>query len=78
MKQLVYATPVNTIEELTARVTQVPENIRSNLLHMMLVRTQDSMARRPQACIDNAGTHFENLLYILIIIINEVNLCVLT
>jgi hypothetical protein len=40
MKQLVYATPVNTIEEPTARVTQVPENIRSNL-HMMLVRTQD-------------------------------------
>jgi hypothetical protein len=27
MKQLVYATPVNTIEELTARVTQVTENI---------------------------------------------------
>jgi hypothetical protein len=56
----VYATPVNTIEELTARVTQVTENIRAN--PMTLVHRQEFLARRAQACIDNAGRHFENLL----------------
>jgi hypothetical protein len=56
----VYATPVNTTEELTARVTQVTENIRAN--PMMLVHRQEFLARRAQACIDNAGRHFENLL----------------
>jgi uncharacterized protein involved in tellurium resistance len=61
MKQLlVYATPVNTIEDLTARVTQVTKNIPANPL--IRVRTRESMARRAQSCIDNAGRHFENLL----------------
>lgn len=60
MKQLVYATPVNTIDELRQRVNNVAEIIRQN--PEMILRTQTSMARRIQACIDNNGHHFEQLL----------------
>jgi hypothetical protein len=51
LKQIVYETPVNTVEELTA------ESIRRN--SDML---EASMARRAQACIDNGGRHFEHLI----------------
>jgi hypothetical protein len=60
LKQIVYETPVNTIEELTVRVNNAAESIRRN--SDMLVRTQVSMARRAQACIDNGGHHFEHLI----------------
>lgn len=60
MKQLVYATPVNTIEELTERVNAVAVIIRQN--PEMISRTHVSMARRIQACIDNEGHHFEHFL----------------
>jgi hypothetical protein len=56
----VYETPVNTVEELTVRVNNAAESIRRN--SDMLVRTQASMARRAQACIDNGGRHFEDLI----------------
>jgi hypothetical protein len=60
LKQIVYETPVNTIEELTVRVNNAAESNRRN--SDMLVRTQVSMARRAQACIDNGGRHFEHLI----------------
>jgi hypothetical protein len=46
--------PVNTIEELTARVMQTAENIREN--PEMLVRRQASLVRRTRACMNNQGT----------------------
>jgi hypothetical protein len=52
--------PVNTIEELTARVMQTAENIREN--PEMLVRTQASLVRRTQVCMNNEGRRFEHLL----------------
>jgi hypothetical protein len=52
--------PVNIIEELTARVIQTAENIREN--PEMSVRTQASLVRRTQACMNNEGRHFEHLL----------------
>jgi hypothetical protein len=60
LKQIVYETPVNTVEELTVRVNNAAESIRRN--SDMLVRTQASMARRAQAYIDNGGRHFEHLI----------------
>jgi hypothetical protein len=47
LKQIVYETPINTVEELTVRVNNAAESIRRN--SDMLVRTQASMARRAQA-----------------------------
>jgi hypothetical protein len=44
LNQIVYETPVNTVEELTVRVNNAAESIRRN--SDMLVRTQASMARR--------------------------------
>jgi hypothetical protein len=52
--------PVNTTEGLTARVMQTAENIREN--PEMLVRTQASLVRRTQACMNNEGRRFEHLL----------------
>jgi hypothetical protein len=51
--------PVSTIDELAARVMQTAENIREN--PEMLVRTQASLVRRTQACMNNEGRHFEHL-----------------
>jgi hypothetical protein len=56
----VYETSVNTVEELTIRVNNAAESIRQN--SNMLVRTQASMVRRAQACIDNGGRHLEHLI----------------
>jgi hypothetical protein len=42
LKQIVYETPLNTVEELTVRVNNAAESIGQN--SDMLVRTQPSMA----------------------------------
>lgn len=60
MKQLVYATPVNSVEELTQRIFNVAAAIRAN--QNMLRRVQGSLIRRARACIENDGRHFEQLL----------------
>lgn len=60
MKQLVYSTPVHTQEELRARVENAAEAIRNN--RDMLSRVRDSITRRAQACLNNNGMHFEQLL----------------
>jgi hypothetical protein len=52
--------PINTTEELTARVMQTAENIRGN--PEMLVKTEASLVRRTQACMNNESRHFEHLL----------------
>jgi hypothetical protein len=54
MKQLVYVTPVNSIEELQLRVQNAAQEI------LDLVRL--SWVRRAEACIANGGRHFEQLL----------------
>jgi hypothetical protein len=60
MKQLVYATPVNTIEELELRVQNAAQEIRQT--RGILNRVRLSWARRAEACIANGGRHFEQLL----------------
>jgi hypothetical protein len=57
LRQIVYETPVNTVEELTVRVNNAAESVGRN--SDMLVRTQASMTQRAQVCIDNGGRHFE-------------------
>jgi hypothetical protein len=60
MKQLVYATPVDTIEELRNRIEDVAAEIKGNA--EMIMRTQQSLIRRAHACVRNGGRHFEALL----------------
>lgn len=60
MKQLVYATPVNSVEELTNRIHDVAAAIRAN--PDMIRRSQQSLIRRARACIANGGRQFEQLL----------------
>ena len=60
MKQLVYAAPINSIEELTNRIHDVAATIRVN--PDMIRRAQESLIRRARACIANDGRHFEQFL----------------
>ncbi|KAJ3666078.1 hypothetical protein Zmor_001533 [Zophobas morio] len=60
MKQVVYQTPVNTMQELTNRIQNVAAQIRNN--PDMVRRTQQSLIQRAEACVQNRGRHFENLL----------------
>jgi hypothetical protein len=60
MKQLIYETPINTIEELKNRIEIVAAEIREN--PEIIMRTQQSMVRRAEACVRNGGHHFEVLL----------------
>lgn len=60
MKQLVYATPVDTVEELRLRVENAAQTIRD--MPGVFGRVQGSWLRRARACIDNASRHFEQFL----------------
>lgn len=60
MKQLVYATPVNSIEELRVRIENAAETIRQD--PEMLNRVRDNVTKRAEACIANGGQHFEQVL----------------
>lgn len=60
LKQLVYATPVNTVEELERRVNNAALQIGQN--HQLMNSIQDNWIRRANACILNGGRHFEHLL----------------
>jgi hypothetical protein len=58
LKQIVYETPVNTVEELTVRVNNAAESIRQN--SDMLVRSEHSSfygSKGTRARIDNGGRH---------------------
>ncbi|KAJ8936816.1 hypothetical protein NQ318_015283 [Aromia moschata] len=60
MKQLVYSEPVNSIEDLTARIRAAAETIRED--PTVFGRVRASLERRARACIDNNGLQFQHLL----------------
>lgn len=60
LKQLVYATPVDSVEELVDRIENAAQTIRQN--PAVLSRVQESLIRRARACLDNNGLHFEQFL----------------
>ncbi|GFW55852.1 transposase-like protein [Trichonephila clavipes] len=60
MKSLVYETPVNSAEELVARISAAAGEIRKT--PEMLSNVRRSMKRRCEACITCGGRQFEHLL----------------
>lgn len=60
MKQKVYFNPVNTREELSARIREAAEEIRAN--PEVLSRATQQVGIRTTACLLNRGGHFEQLL----------------
>ncbi|GFU30707.1 uncharacterized protein TNCV_1444311 [Trichonephila clavipes] len=60
MKSLVYETPVNSAEELVARISVAAGEIGNTL--EILSNDRRSMKRRCEACITCGGHHFEHLL----------------
>ena len=60
MKQLIYVSPINTREELLARVTEAVETIHNN--SAIVSRAVSSLICRAETCIENGGLHFELLL----------------
>lgn len=61
MKSLVYKTPVNTREELSARIEEVANIIR-NKPAALLRACVESWLRRAQLCIEQNGDHFQQFL----------------
>lgn len=57
MKTLVYATEVNTIDELRRRINTTVENLRQQF-----PRLTENWIRRAQLCVEMQGQHFEQLL----------------
>ena len=60
VKSLVYATPVETVEDLTARIFNACEVVQHT--PGIFERVRQSMVRRCNACIELGGRHFEHLL----------------
>ena len=60
MKSMVYETPVESEEDLVARIAVAAGNIAEE--PRLLNCVQESIQRRCQACIDAEGRHFEQLL----------------
>lgn len=60
MKQEVYKTEVNTIDELRARILVVANEIRNN--GQMIHRATQNLQKRCRKCIEVGGGHFENRL----------------
>lgn len=60
LKQLVYASPVNNVQELRERVQNACQTIRNNA--GIFGRVRQSLMRRANACIAANGGHFEHLL----------------
>ncbi|GFS83580.1 uncharacterized protein TNCV_1657911 [Trichonephila clavipes] len=60
LKSLVYETPVNSAEELVARISAAAGEIRNT--PEMLSNVRRSMKRRCEACITYGGRQFEHLL----------------
>ena len=60
IKELVYATEVNSMDELRCRINAAAENLRQQFTML-----SDNWIRRAQLCVDMQGQHFEHLLKIL-------------
>lgn len=56
MKNLVYATPPNNVEDLRERILAAANQIRENLTSRV---TKSALRTRLRACIRNRGSHFE-------------------
>lgn len=59
MKEEVYATPVDTEEDLRQRIEAAAQTVRNKLSFSVTVR---AMRKRARACIRNGGRQFENVL----------------
>jgi hypothetical protein len=55
MKQLVYSTPIDTVDQLWQRLEDAREIIRQN--RQTLENLQESLLRRATLCIQNGGGH---------------------
>lgn len=60
MKTLVYETPVESEEELIARILAAAQQIQT--MPGLLERANQNMIRRCNACIEVGGRHFQHLL----------------
>lgn len=60
MKSLVYETPVETEEDLIARIAVAAGDISDN--PRMIASVHRSLENRCRLCIDQNGRHFEHLL----------------
>lgn len=60
LKQLVYSTPVESLEDLRARIANGMDTIRQTA--GVFERVRRSMRRRLDACIESGGRHFQHLL----------------
>ena len=60
IKSLVYETPVNSAENLVARITAAADEVRDT--PGILANVRSSMFQRCQACITARGRNFEHLL----------------
>jgi len=60
MKDLIYATPVESEEDLIAGIVDVAHRVRET--PEVFERERQSMLRRCQLCLDVGGRNFEHLL----------------
>nr|XP_022899847.1 uncharacterized protein LOC111413192 isoform X1 [Onthophagus taurus]XP_022904398.1 uncharacterized protein LOC111416573 isoform X1 [Onthophagus taurus]XP_022908692.1 uncharacterized protein LOC111420023 isoform X1 [Onthophagus taurus]XP_022910407.1 uncharacterized protein LOC111421476 isoform X1 [Onthophagus taurus] len=60
MKNLVYAAPINTREELLGKIKDAANTLRNN--PFQILAAVNSVVTRCQKCIDNNGMHFEQFL----------------
>lgn len=60
LKQRVYATPVENVDQLRQKIFYHSQEIKNN--RQMLWRVQQSLVRRTRECIRQGGAHFEQFL----------------
>ncbi|CAL1283080.1 unnamed protein product, partial [Larinioides sclopetarius] len=60
LKHLVYETPVDSVEDLVARLSVAAAGVRE--IPGIFERVRQSLHRRCQECIDTGGRNFEQLL----------------
>ena len=60
MKDIVYSTEVNSRNEVIDRIQAASRQIRDNF--EILLKVQPSIPRRYRKCVENGGSHFENVL----------------
>ena len=60
LKSVVYATPINTVEELRNRINDAFQQVRQN--PGIFERVRRSMVWRIAGCVEQTGRHFEQLL----------------
>ncbi|EZA56703.1 hypothetical protein X777_02307, partial [Ooceraea biroi] len=61
MKSLVFTTPVDTREELIARIEQAAATVRGRPVSLLRATTE-SWLRRAQLCLEHNGDNFEQFL----------------